>query len=87
MRFSLFHGAWPNFKLVYAKPHSLGGGVMDMRTGGRWFDPRPGKYSFRGLMIVVATGHSSLTAVRRFDNDFVGKQQVSWEQYCAGYWL
>ena len=24
-----------------------------LRTGGRWFDPRFGQYSFRGLMIVI----------------------------------
>ena len=25
----------------------------DLRTGGRWFDPRLGQYSFRGFMIVI----------------------------------
>ena len=28
----------------------------DLRTGGRWFDPRLGQYSFRGFMVVIATG-------------------------------
>ena len=32
------------------------GSVQDLRTGDRWFDPQPGQYSFRGLMIVIATG-------------------------------
>ena len=32
------------------------GSIMELRTGGRWFDPRIGQYSFRGLMIVIATG-------------------------------
>ena len=41
------------------------GSVADMRTGGHWFDPRLGHYSFRGLMIVIATGFipSSLLSV------------------------
>ena len=30
-------------------------------TEGRWFDPRLGQYSFRGLMIVIATGFISLS--------------------------
>ena len=30
--------------------------VLDLTIGGRWFDPRIGQYSFRGLMIVIATG-------------------------------
>ena len=36
--------------------HSSVGGVVDLRTGGRWFDPRLGQYSFRGLMIIIPTG-------------------------------
>ena len=31
--------------------------------------------------------HSSLTAVRCFDNGYVGKQSVAWKEYCAEYWL
>ena len=31
--------------------------------------------------------HSCLTAVRCFDNDYVGKQPVAWKEYCAEYWL
>ena len=38
-----------------AEPHSSVGSVQDLRTRGRWFDPRLGQYSFRGLMIVIAT--------------------------------
>ena len=41
---------------MYAEPHSSVGSVAHLRAGGRWFDPRLGKYSFRGLMIVIATG-------------------------------
>ena len=29
--------------------------------------------------------HSSLTAVRCFDNGYVGKQPVVWKEYCAEY--
>ena len=39
---------------VLAEPHSSVGGVADLRTEGRWFDPRLGQYSFRGLMTVIA---------------------------------
>ena len=31
------------------------GSVLDLRPGDRWFDLRLGQYSFRGLMIVIAT--------------------------------
>ena len=30
--------------------------VQNLNTEGRWFDPRLGQYSFRGLAIVIATG-------------------------------
>ena len=33
------------------------------------------------------TIHSSLTAVRCFDNSLVGKQPVAWKEYCAEHWL
>ena len=36
------------------EPDSSVGSVADVRTVGRWFDPRLVLYSFRGLMIVVA---------------------------------
>ena len=41
---------------MFTKPYSPVGSVQDLSTGGRWFDPRLGQYSFRGLMIVIATG-------------------------------
>ena len=43
------------------KPHSSVGRVVDLRTGGRKFDPRLGQYSFGGLMIVTATGFIPLS--------------------------
>ena len=49
---------WPQKNKVQiqaAESHSSVGSVQDWRTGGRWFDPRLGQYSFRGLMIVIAT--------------------------------
>ena len=49
--------------------------------------PRLGQYSFRGLMIIIATGFIPLTAVRCFDNHYVGQQPVAWKGYCAQYWL
>ena len=44
-----------------AEPLSSVGSAADMRTGGRWFDPRFGQYSFRGLIIVIATGFIPLS--------------------------
>ena len=44
-----------------AEPHSSVSGVADLRTGGRWFDPRLDQYSFRGLKMVIATGFIPLS--------------------------
>ena len=81
----------PTLKFYFssAEPHSSVGSVVDLRKGGRWFDPRLGQYSFRGLMIVCQSNmiHSSLTAVLCFYNGFVGKQPVAWKEYCAEYWI
>ena len=44
-----------SFDRKFAEPHSSVGSVADLRKGGRWFDPRLGQYSFRGLMVVIAT--------------------------------
>ena len=43
-----------------AKPHSSVGSFEDLRAG-RWFDPWLGHYSFRGLIIVIATGFIPLS--------------------------
>ena len=47
--------------------HSSVGNVADLRTEDRWFDPRLGQYSFRVLMIVIATGFIpvSLSLIRQ----------------------
>ena len=42
--------------IATAEPHSSVVSVADLRRGGRWFDIRLGQYSFRRLMIVIATG-------------------------------
>ena len=69
----------PNSYLV-AEPHSSVGSVADLRTGGRWFDPRLGQYSFRGLMIVIATGFIPLSVVStmfmRESRQWLGKNVV-----------
>ena len=44
-----------------AEPHSSVGRVLDLRTGGCWFDPLLSQYSFLGLMIVIATGFIPLS--------------------------
>ena len=73
---------------VGVESHSSVGSVADLRTEGRWFDPRLGQYSFRGTMIISCDRiHSYLTAVRYFDDHYVGKQPVAWKESCAEYWL
>ena len=44
-----------------AEPHSSVSSIVDLRTGGRWFDTRCGQYPFRGLMIVTVTGFIPLS--------------------------
>ena len=53
------------FITPWAEPYS----IVDLRTGGLWFDSRLGQYSFHGLMIVIATGFiplSPLSVVRQW---------------------
>ena len=63
---------------TWAEPHSSVGSVADLGTGGRWFDPRLVQYSFRGLMIVIATGFISLTPLS------VVSTMLLWQ---SGQWL
>ena len=44
-----------------------------IRTGGRWFDPQLGQYSFQGLMIVIATGFIPLKRCPLFQRWLHGK--------------
>ena len=66
------------FSCAEAKPHSSVGCVAVLRTGGRRFDPRLGQYSFRGLMIVIATGFIILSPLS------VVSTMVMWE---SSQWL
>ena len=46
---------------IITEPHSSVGSVADLRTGGHMFNPRLGKYSFLGLMILIAIGFIPLS--------------------------
>ena len=71
-----------------AKPHNSVSSIVDLKTGGRWFDPHLGLYSFGGLMLIITTGFIPLSPLSVvFDNGYVGKQPVAWKEYCAEYWL
>ena len=66
-----------------AERQSSFGSVQDLRIGSCWFDPRLGLYSFRGLMIVMATGFIRLsplsivsTKVMWESNQWLGKNTV-----------
>ena len=71
---------------IVTKPHSSVGSIADLRTGGRWFNPRLGQNSWIDDSHSDRI-HSSLTAVHCFDNDYVGNQPVAWKEYCAEHWL
>ena len=64
--------------IYHAEPHTSVGTVADLKTVGRWFDPRLGQYSFRGLMIVIATGFIPLSPLS------VVSTMVMWE---SSLWL
>ena len=64
--------------IYVAEPHSSVSSVADMRTGGHWFDPRLDQYSFRGLMMVMATGFIPLSLLS------VVSTMVMWE---SSQWL
>ena len=61
-----------------AEPHSSIGSVVDLRTAGRWFDPRLGQHSIRRLMIVIVTGFIPLSLLS------VVSTMVMWE---SSQWL
>ena len=63
---------------LLVEPHSTVGSVVDLRTGGCWFDPWLSQYSFRGLMIVIATGFIPLS------QQSVVSTMVKWE---SSQWL
>ena len=73
---------------IEAEPLSSVGSVADLRTGGRWFDPRARPIFFPRIDYSHCDRiHSSLIAVRYFDDGFVGKQPISWKVCCEEYWL
>ena len=53
---------FPRLQFERAELSSVASGA-DLRTGGPWFDPRLGQYSFQGLMIFIATGFIPLSPV------------------------
>ena len=63
---------------IFSEPHSSVGSVADLGTSGRLFDPRLMTDDSHRDKI-----HSSLIAVRCFDNGNVGKQPVVWKEYCG----
>ena len=68
------------FVFFSAKPHSSVGSVANFRTGGRWFDPI---FFPRIDDSHCDRIHSSLTAVCCFYNGYMGKQPVTWKEYCT----
>ena len=69
-----------------AESHSSVDSIADLRTGGLWFDPWPILFP-RIDDSHCDRIHCSLTTVCCFDNGYVGKQPVTWKEYCAEHWL
>ena len=65
-----------------AEPHSSVDSVQDLRTGGRWFDPWLGQYSFFATEFILL---SPLSIVSIMVN--VGKQPVAWKEYSEECWF
>ena len=70
-------------KFIDTESHSSVCSIADFRTGGCWFDPLLGQYSFRGLLIVIATGFIPfsllsivLTIVKLESSQWLGKNIV-----------
>ena len=62
--------------------------MEDLRTEDRWFELLAQPVFFPRIEDSHCNRiHSSLTAVHYFNDNFVGKQPVSWKEYCAEYWL
>ena len=53
--------------------------AADLRIGGRWFDPRLCQYSFRVLMVIIATGLAIILSLLS-----VVSKMVMWE---SSQWL
>ena len=61
-------------------PRSSVGGIADLKTGGGWFNPWLGQYSFGGLMIVIATGFIPLSPLSPLS---IVSTMVMWESRCG----
>ena len=71
-----------------AESHSSVGRGADLRTGSCWFDLQARPIFFPRIDDSHCDRiHSCLTAVRCFDNNYLGKQPVAWIEYCVEYWL
>ena len=70
--------------LDQAEPHSSVGSSADLRTGGQWFDLRLGQYSFRGLMIVIATGFIPLSPLSVVSTMVIAKAASGLERILCG---
>ena len=69
----------PESSLHHNPPHSSVGSLQDLRTGGRWFNPRLGQNSFQGPMIIIATGYIPLS------RPSIVSTMVMWEE--TSQWL
>ena len=72
-----------------AEPRSSVGSVQNLKTEGRWFDPRARSIFFPRIDDSHSDKiHSSFTAVtvRCYGNGYVVKQCLAWKEYCAKYW-
>ena len=77
-----------SLRIFGAEPNSSACSVQDLRTGGRWFDPQARPILFPWIHDSYCDRiHSFLTAVRCFDNGYVGKQPVAWKEHSVEYWL
>ena len=71
--------------MSYADLHDPVGSVQDSRRNGRRFDPRLGQYSFRGLLIVIATEFTLLSPLSIFSTVFTWEssqwlgKNVAWD--------
>ena len=61
-----------------AEPYSSVGSVADLRTEGRWFDPRLGQYSLRRFMIVIATTFIALSPLSVFSTIVTMWESSQW---------
>ena len=66
------------------RPHSSVGSVQDLRTGGCSFEPPAQSTFFQRIDDRHCDRiHSSLKAVQCCDDGDVGKQPLTWKEYCA----